>query len=136
MSSSQLGLLEGNPLISNPRCEVVEDCFKRMLAIWKKQYLPKVGTFSLVKCALSDLPIFCLSLSFLKQLEIGCCLPFLGCLGCYLHQLEKLFQGGIGHLRTRSIGGCGNPDLYVCFEYHGRQEIELPLRGKSSLSKG
>ena len=42
----------------------------------------------------------------------------------------------MGRLWPRSVGRCGKLDHYVCFGQCGKQEKELPLREKCSLSKG
>ena len=42
--------------------DVVEERFKRKLATWKKQYLSKGGRLTLIKCTLSNLPIYFMSL--------------------------------------------------------------------------
>ena len=51
------------PLIIRVRVwDVVEERFKRKLGTWKKQYLSKGGRLTLIKSALSNLPIHFMSL--------------------------------------------------------------------------
>ena len=40
----------------------IEEGFRRRLAIWKRQYISKVGCATLIKSTLSSLPIYFLSL--------------------------------------------------------------------------
>ncbi|RVX12485.1 putative ribonuclease H protein [Vitis vinifera] len=62
LPTTYLGLPLGAPHNSCRVWDVVEERFKRKLATWKKQYLSKEGRLTLIKSALSNLPIYFMSL--------------------------------------------------------------------------
>ena len=62
LPTSYLGLPRGAPHKSCGVCDVIEERFKRKFVAWKKQYLSKGGRLTLIKCTLSNLPIYFMSL--------------------------------------------------------------------------
>ena len=62
LPSTYLGLPLGAPYNSSRVWEGVEERFQKRLALWKKQYLSKGGRWTLIKSALSNLPICFMSL--------------------------------------------------------------------------
>ena len=62
LPSTYLGLPLGAPYNSRRVWEGVEERFQKRLALWKKQYLSKGGRWTLIKSALSNLPICFMSL--------------------------------------------------------------------------
>ena len=57
-----LGLPLGTRQNSVRMCEGIEERFRRRLKAWKRQYISKRGRLTLVRSALSNLPIYLLSL--------------------------------------------------------------------------
>ena len=53
LPSCYLGLPLGAPLKSAAVWDGVEECFRRRLAMWKKQYISKGGRLTLIQSTLS-----------------------------------------------------------------------------------
>ena len=58
LPTTSLGLPLGAPHKSCKIWDVIEEIFKRKLIAWKKQYLSKGGGLILIKCTISNLPIY------------------------------------------------------------------------------
>ena len=58
LPSIYLGLLLGTPFKSSWIGDVIEERFRRLLAMWKRQYLSKGERLTLIKSTLSSLPIY------------------------------------------------------------------------------
>ena len=67
LPTSYLGLPLGALFKSSRVWDIVEERFKRRLAMWKRQYLSKVKRPTLVKSTLSSLPINFMSLFLIPK---------------------------------------------------------------------
>ena len=46
----------------------VEECFRKKLALWKRQYISKGGRITLIKSTLSSLPLYLMSILSLPRM--------------------------------------------------------------------
>ena len=58
LPSCYLGLPLGAPLKSMAVWDGVEECFRRRLAMWKRQYISKGGRLTLIQSIFSSMPIY------------------------------------------------------------------------------
>ena len=65
--SCYLGLPLGAPFKSMAVWDGVEERFHRRLEIWKRQYISKGGTLTLIQSTLSNMPIYFMSLFYLPR---------------------------------------------------------------------